>query len=419
MGFYNLLADRTRCMSRSAIREILKVASQPGMLSLAGGVPAPASFPLELIDELCGIVIRKYADQAFQYGLTEGFAPLRQALVKHLIHRGIEVSEENLLVTTGSQSVLDAVGKILISRGEVVGVESPTYLGALQAFAPYEPLYASIPCDEGGVIPEALEQLLRHQVIKFIYLVPTFQNPTGRTLSLDRRRSIAALIKHYGALLVEDDPYSDLRYEGVSVPSIKSLAPDNVVYIGSLSKVFAPGLRIGYCAAPEPILNWLTLVKQGVDLHTSTFNQALAAEYLEGGHLQHHLPRILDLYRPRQVAMLKALSRYMPAGIRWSHPEGGMFVWVEGSETTRFDMVYQNAIRRHVAFVPGHFFFAEPGTGMNTMRLNFTMVTEEEIDKAVRILGHLLRTQEPGAYDLELRLVERQQNASCTGAEVF
>ena len=419
MRFEKLLAHRTRHMSRSAIREILKVASQPGMISLAGGIPAPASFPLDLIGDLSRQVIDTYADRAFQYDLTEGFMPLRQALAAHLTGRDIHVSGETILITSGSQGVLDAIGKILVSPGDGVGLESPTYLGALQAFSPYEPSYAAIACDNDGVIPEALEQVLAKGRVKFIYLVPTFQNPSGRTLPLDRRRAIAALIERYDALLIEDDPYSDLRYEGHTLPPLKSLAPDHVVYVGTLSKVFAPGLRIGYCVAPEPIRNWLVLVKQGVDLHTSTFNQALAAEYLAGGHLQRHLPHILDLYRPRQQAMLTALDRHLPDGFEWSHPEGGMFVWVEGPRGFDMGNVYRTAVQRQVAFVPGHFFFPEAGQGRNTMRLNFTMPGADEIDRAIQIVGDIIREHRDRAATAPSGGAKWQQNAPCAGIEIF
>jgi 2-aminoadipate transaminase len=419
MQFEKLLAHRTKHMSRSAIREILKVASQPGMLSLAGGIPAPASFPLELIGDLTRKVIDKYADQAFQYGMTEGFMPLRQALATHLTERDIHVPGETILISSGSQGVLDAIGKILISPGDTVGLESPTYLGALQAFTPYEPRYTAIDCDEDGVIPEALEQVLAEGCIKFIYLVPTFQNPSGRTLPLDRRRAIATLITRYNALLIEDDPYCDLRYEGNALPPIKSMAPEQVVYVGTLSKVFAPGLRIGYCVAPEPIRNWLVLVKQGVDLHTSSFNQALAAEYLEGGHLKQHLPHIIEIYRPRQKAILEALERYLPVGFQWSHPEGGMFVWVEGPEGVNMAEIYQAAVRRQVAFVPGHFFFAKPGDGQGTMRLNFTMPSPDEIDRAIQILGEVIRESSWRQESYESRGAEWQQNSPRAGLEVL
>lgn len=387
-----LLAKRTTHMSRSAIREILKVASLPGVISLAGGVPAPDSFPLELIHRLCETVIQKYGAHAFQYDLTEGFSPLREALAVYLRGRGIHVPGEDILVTSGSQGALDALGKILISSGDMVAVESPTYLGALQAFTPYEPCYAAIPCDADGVIPDGLEEILIRQPVKFIYLVPTFQNPSGRTLSRKRRQAIAVLLERHDTLLIEDDPYCDLRYTGQAIAPIKSFAPDRVVYVGTLSKVFAPGLRIGYCLAPEPIHNWLVLAKQGVDLHTGTFDQALAAEYLQGGYLEQHLPRILDLYRPRRIAMLEALADFMPAGFRWSQPEGGMFVWVEGPPDLNLAEVYPEAVQQQVAFVPGHFFFTEPGAGLNTMRLNFTMPAPDEIRAAVQTLGTLVRS---------------------------
>ncbi len=250
MNVQNLLARRTQHMQVNAIREILKVASQPGMISLAGGIPAPESFPLELIAELNARVLATYATDALQYGLTEGFPPLRQALADRLARKGIPAGPDDVLVTSGSQGVLDAVGKTLISPGDRVAVESPTYLGALQAFTPYEPEYVALACDDEGLLPESLKEALARQPVKFVYLVPNFQNPTGRTLSMPRRRAVAEIIQRYDTLLVEDDPYGDLRYEGEPLPALKSLAPDHVVYIGTLSKVFAPGLRLGYCVAP-------------------------------------------------------------------------------------------------------------------------------------------------------------------------
>jgi len=340
MEFDKLLADRTRTMDVNVIREILKVVSQPGMVSLAGGIPAPESFPLEIIHDLTSIVIDKYASNAFQYDSTEGFGPLREILVDYLQPKGIQSNKEEILVASGSQGVLDALGKVLISKGDKVAVEAPTYLGALQAFSPYEPEYIRLDTDDEGLIPQALEKVLDDGGIKFIYLVPTFQNPTGRTIPLERRRNIAAIIKKYDALLIEDDPYSSLRYRGTEIPAIRSLAQDNVVYISTLSKVFAPGLRIGFCVAPPLIRKWLVIVKQGTDLHSSTFNQALAAEYISGGFLAQHLPKIIDLYRPKQEAMLTALDKYFPDNFNWSQPEGGMFIWAEGPATFDMETLY-------------------------------------------------------------------------------
>ena len=383
-------ATRTAKMQLNAIREILKVVNRPGMVSLAGGIPAPESFPLALMQELTTTVLQKYGATALQYDATEGFPALRVALSDHLATKGVQATAEQILIFSGSQGVLDGLGKILITPGDAVAVEAPTYVGALSAFNPYEPAYVQIATDEQGIIPTALEAVLRRQPIKFIYLVPTFQNPTGRTLSLDRRQAVARLIQQYGVLLVEDDPYSDLRYSGEALPPIKTFAPDHVVYVSTLSKTFAPGLRIGFCVAPPEIYRWLVVAKQGVDLHTSTFNQALAAEYLTGGYLQQQLPKILAIYQPRQQAMLAALDRYMPSSFQWSQPEGGMFLWLEGPEGLDTEEIYWRAIERQTAFVPGKFFYAEPGVGNATMRLNYTMANEERIDWAVRTLAEVI-----------------------------
>jgi 2-aminoadipate transaminase len=380
-------------MGASAIREILKVVAQPGMVSLAGGIPAPESFPLEIMQELTQRVIDAYGPAAFQYDRTEGFIPLCEALVGHLAAKSVQASADEIIVASGSQGVLDAIGKLVISKGDPVAVEAPTYLGAIQAFNPYEPEYVNMETDDQGLIPASLERVLRTTPVKLIYLVPTFQNPTGRTIPLERRVEIARLIQQYNALLVEDDPYSDLRYRGEPVPPIKSLAPDHVVYASTLSKTFAPGLRIGFCVAPPTIRRWLVLVKQGVDLHTSTFNQALAAEYISGGYLQQHLPKILSLYRPRQEAMLAAMDRYFPAGFHWTQPEGGMFLWAEGPEGLDAVEFCECCIECNVAFVPGKYFFTEPGAGLATMRFNYTMIDEAAIDAAVRTVAEVFEEQ--------------------------
>jgi 2-aminoadipate transaminase len=271
-----------------------------------------------------------------------------------------------------------------------VAVEAPTYLGAISAFDPYEPAYVRLESDNDGLIPESLGAVLEKVNVKFIYLVPTFQNPTGRTLPLERRKRIAGILQTHGALLVEDDPYGDLRYRGDAIPPIKSFAPDHVVYIGTLSKILAPGLRTGFCVAPSPIREWLVRVKQGTDLHTGTFAQAISAEYLAGGYLEEHLPHILSIYRPKQTAMLKAMEDHFPGFFKWSRPEGGMFIWAEGPAGLDMEEVYHEALRRNVAFVPGKHFYADGMKGPATMRLNFTMSAESDIEKAIRILGEVL-----------------------------
>ena len=394
MNYQNLLARRTQRMHVNAIREILKVASQPGMISLAGGIPAPESFPLEVMAALNDRVLTTHAANAFQYGPTEGFPPLREALSVRLAARGIQARTDDVLITSGSQGVLDAIGKTLISPRDSIAVESPTYLGALQAFTPYAPAYQSLVCDDDGLIPDSLEELLNRRPVKFVYLVPNFQNPTGRTLSMTRRRAVANLIQKYGTLLIEDDPYGDLRYEGTTLPALKSLAPENVIYIGTLSKVFAPGLRLGYCVAPVPLQNWLVLVKQGVDLHTGTYSQALATEYITGGHLDRHLPRIIDLYRPRKEAIINALAQTFPDGFHWSRPEGGMFVWVQGPAGMDMQAIYTRAVKNGVAYVPGQFFFVDQDQGRHTLRLNFTMADDVTLKRAVELLADVMRSGE-------------------------
>ncbi len=385
-----ILASRTKNMGASAIREILKVVMQPGMVSLAGGMPAPEAFPTELIIDLARTVLEKYSSRALQYGTTEGFKPLREQLASYLSGVGVTADADEINITSGSQGLLDCLGKVLISPGDKVVVESPTYLGALQAFAPYGPDYIELETDSEGVVPDSLEKILWEHKVKFVYLVPTFQNPTGKTIPVERRQKIASIIRERGTLLIEDDPYSSLRYRGTAVPPIHKFAPDQVLYTSTFSKTFAPGLRIGYYTGPEFIRKWLVLAKQGVDLHTSTLNQALASEYLAGGHIQAHLPKIVNIYRPRQEAMLEAMEKYFPRTFNWTKPEGGMFIWVEGPKDLDLDPIYQQAVGEKVAFVPGKYFFALPGSGKQTMRLNYTMKDEDTITGAIRTLGAIL-----------------------------
>jgi 2-aminoadipate transaminase len=396
MEYHSLLAGRTKQIGASAIREILKAASKPGMISLAGGIPAPESFPIEIIGKLSNKIMDTYGSSAFQYDLTEGFHPLRTALSTYLADKGISAKPDEILITSGSQGALDSIGKILISPGNGVAVEAPTYLGAIQAFNPYEPQYINLDTDDDGLIPASLEKVLSSHRVKFVYLVPTFQNPTGRTIPLERRREIASIIIKNDVLLVEDDPYGELRYHGDDIPSIKTMAPDHVIYISTLSKVFAPGLRIGFCLAPEAIKKWLVIAKQGVDLHTSTFNQALAAEYISGGYLKKTIPKIIRIYQPKRDKMLKALDRYFPEELHWSRPDGGMFLWAEGPAGMDVQSVYQESLQNNVAFVPGKYFYTTKGKGLETMRLNFTMATESAIDYSIKTISKILKDRIQG-----------------------
>jgi 2-aminoadipate transaminase len=393
MNCDRILATRTSRIRASAIRELLKLAANPDLISLGGGLPSPDSFPLDLVMELTEKVVKKYGSTALQYDTTEGFTPLRKALIDYVKTKGVDAGLENIYITTGSQGFLDAIGKLLITPGDYVAVEGPTYLAALQAFNAYEVNYAQMQTDEEGVIPASMEEMIQSYPVKFVYTIPTFQNPSGKTIGVQRREQIAEIILKHDVLLIEDDPYSALRYKGEKLPTIKSMAPDNVIYASTFSKIFAPGLRIGFFVAPEILGRWLVLIKQGVDLNTCTFTQALATEYLTGGYVSDQVQKIINLYHPKLETTLKALADNFSSDFKWSEPEGGMFVWVEGPGGMDMEAVYKRAIEKGVGFVPGKFFFPNPDDGIETMRLNFTNIAEEQIKQAIKILALVIKEE--------------------------
>lgn len=375
----------------SALSELLRVAADPKIISLAGGLPAPESFPLKIIGKLNKLVLKKYGTSAFQYGPTDGVNIIKEEISIWLKERNMNVLTDNIGITSGSQGALDTLGKIFIETGDIIAVESPTYIGAIDAFAPYGPTYAEIASDENGVIPESLAKILQTRKVKFVYLIPTFQNPTGRTISWQRRKQIAKIIKKYDVLLVEDDPYHSLRYRGKSIDPIQTMIPDQTIYLCTFSKVLTPGFRIGFYCAPPDLAKLMTAAKQSVDLHTNSYGQYLAAEYLKTGDLKKHLPKILTMYKSRQEVMFTALKKYFPTTFSWTYPEGGMFVWIVGPKNFDASKVYWKSIKNHVAYVPGTYFFAHPGEGKNTMRLNFTNVSEKQIDLAIKKLSEVIK----------------------------
>jgi 2-aminoadipate transaminase len=392
MNTKSLISKRAKVMTYSALSEILRVAGKPEVLSLAGGLPAPVSFPLSMIDKLSHQVITKYKGAAFQYGPTNGAEPLRKAISIWIKERHMKVDPDNIGITSGSQGGLDCLGKIFINEGDILAVESPTYIGAVDAFAPYGPKYAEIETDEQGAIPASLEKILKTKKIKFVYLVPTFQNPTGKTISWKRRMEIAKIIKKYNTLLVEDDPYNSLRYKGKAIDPIQTLIPENTIYLSTFSKVLSPGLRIGFFVAPPDVSRLMVAAKQSVDLCTSSFGQYVAAEYLATGNLKKHLPNILKIYKSRMETMLASMNKYFPKSFSWTHPEGGMFIWVEGPRNFNATKLYWKAIEKNIAYVPGTYFYVEQGEGKNTMRLNFTNVDEDKIDMAIKKLAEVIKS---------------------------
>jgi 2-aminoadipate transaminase len=395
-------AQRTQRMTSSIIRELLKFTEKPEIISFAGGLPAPDVFPVEAFAAAATRVLRDFSAQALQYGTTEGYQPLREFLARFSSRSGVEVTPENILVTTGSQQALDLLGKVFINPGDRILVEAPTYLGALQAWNAYGAEYVSVPMDEDGMVTDALEEALRTGP-KFIYVLPNFQNPTGVTLSMARRQQLIQLADRYGVPIVEDDPYGQLRYEGEALPSIVTLDSryrnqcnncyqGNVIYLSTFSKTLAPGLRLAWVVAPVQVISKLVQAKQGADLHTSTFVQMLAYEVARGGFLDQHVQLIREVYGKRRLLMLDAMQAEFPPQVTWTRPKGGLFLWGMMPEGMDAKEVLKAAVDRKVAFVPGEAFYPY-GEGRNTMRLNFSNASEENIRIGIARLGKVLHEQ--------------------------
>ena len=384
------LARRAAAMNPSAIREILKLAERPGMISFAGGLPAPATFPVEAMRAACERVLQSDAGarQALQYGASEGYGPLREWVAGDLGRQGLTgVDAARVIITTGSQQGLDLVAKVLIDAGSRVLVESPTYLGALQAFAPMQPQFAAVDCDAGGPRPEALARAASGA--RFAYLLPNFQNPTGRSIDAARRADLVGAATAAGLPLVEDNPYGELWFDAPPPPPLAALDPEGVVYLGSFSKVLAPGLRLGYLVAPRALFEPLLHAKQAADLHAPSFNQRLVHEVVVDGFLERHVPAIRARYRAQRDAMLAALERHFAgSGVRWNRPAGGMFLWLELPDGLDAGALLAAALARGVAFVPGAPFFVEPGAAARcSLRLSFVTADAAQIEAGICALA--------------------------------
>lgn len=387
-------------MGSSIIRELLKWTEKPDIISFAGGLPAPEVFPLKEFREACNYVLDNCGPQALQYGTTEGYMPLREMIARHTSRYGIEITAENVLITSGSQQALDFIGRLFINNGDHILVESPTYLGALQAWNAYGAHYVSVPSDEDGMVVSELEKGLRAGP-KFIYILPNFQNPTGTTLSLERRHKLVELADKYGVPIVEDDPYGQLRFEGEHLPSVVSLDNEyrglngshyagNVIYLSTFSKLLAPGLRLAWIIAPPEVIRKLVMAKQAADLHTATFNQFVAYEVGKGGFIDEHVKYIRQVYKERRDVMIETMEELFPREVHWTHPQGGMFLWGILPEGMDSADVLKVAIERKVAFVPGGPFHPNGG-GNNTMRINFSYSNPETIREGITRLGFTLK----------------------------
>jgi 2-aminoadipate transaminase len=387
------MAQRAEKMNPSVIREILKVTEKPGIISFAGGLPSPLTFPIDAMREASERVLRDDGKAALQYAASEGYAPLREWVAQDLLKQGMHVSPDQVLITTGSQQGLDLVAKILIDAGSRILVETPTYLGALQAFTPMEPVAVSVNSDDHGVDPADLRAKVGTGADKarFVYLLPNFQNPTGRTMTEERRAAVAQVAIESGLPIIEDNPYGDLWFDAPPAPSLSSRHPDGSVYLGSFSKILAPGLRLGYLVAPTALYPKLLQAKQAADLHTPSFNQRVVAEVLKDGFIERHVPTIRALYKQQCEAMLAALDREMAGlGLSWNRPVGGMFLWVQLPKGLKAIPLLAKAVEKGVAFVPGSAFYAE-GADESTLRLSFVTATVDQINTGMTALAAAIR----------------------------
>lgn len=398
MQWNTFFSQRTALITRSAIRELLKFTSQPDVISFAGGLPAPELFPIERMRQATETVLTQHGPEALQYSTTEGLPELRSFLAQRLSSETLHVKPENILIVTGSQQALDLLVRIFVNEQDRVVLENPTYLGMLQALKPYDLTYLPVPTDAHGMQVEGLPALLR-QHPSLLYTVPTFQNPQGTTLIKGRRLELIHLLEHAPVPLVEDNPYSELRYEGEDEPSLlevearalgSSELDGRVIAVGTFSKILSPGLRLGWAAAPPPVIEKLVTAKQSTDLHTSTFVQYLVQEVVRDGFLDTHIARLRTAYRERRDCMLAAMEHSFPEEVTWSHPAGGLFLMVYLPPTLDAQALLQEALVYKVAFVPGVDFHVG-NTGRNTFRLNFSNASPPMIEEGIKRLGHVLK----------------------------
>ena len=380
-------SQRAEQLQSSAIREILKITMRPEIISFAGGLPSPATFPVERMREAYDAVLTRTGKVALQYGPSDGYAPLREWIADSLSTSDCRIVPEQVLMLSGSQQGLDLLGKVLIDEGSKVLVETPSYLGALQAFSLYRPEFVSVATDEDGLVPEALDAV--GQGARLLYSLPNFQNPTGRSMTLDRRVALVEACARLRVPLIEDDPYGALSYNGEPLPKLLNMNPAGVVYMGSFSKVLTPGIRLGYAVAPVPLARKMEQAKQATDLHTAQLTQMVVHEVVKDGFLTEHIPTIRKLYAAQCQSMLDALQEFFPSGASWTRPQGGMFIWVTLPAHINSMELLEAAVAQNVAFVPGAPFYANT-PAPNTLRLSFVTVPPEQIRIGVEKLGRLI-----------------------------
>jgi 2-aminoadipate transaminase len=389
-----VLAKRTEQMKSSVIRELLKFTMQPDIISFAGGLPAPELFPVRDFQEACRYVLEHDPEHALQYGPTEGYAPLKDYLIESMAKYEIPAKRENILFTNGSQQALDLLGRILIDEGDRIVAGRPTYLGAIQAWNVYSPQYVTVPLDDDGMrMDELAKALAANPGVKFIYILPNFHNPAGVTIPLERRYTLVELAAKHGCLIIEDDPYGQLRFEGEDICPIAAMHKENTIYLSTFSKTLAPGLRLGWMVGPEQLIAKLVQAKQGCDLHSSSLIQYVAYDICSRGLVRTHVRRIRQVYRERRDAMLACMEEHFPPGVTWTRPQGGLFLWVRMPEPMDAEELLKVAVEEKVAFVPGRAFYPDGEHGRCCMRLNFSYASPEIAAEGIRRLGRAMKRQ--------------------------
>ncbi len=387
----SLYASRMGTIPKSFVREILKVTQDPEVISFAGGLPNPRFFPVREIAEAAAHVLARTDGSALQYGTTEGYAPLRDYIAqRYRQNEGLDVTADEILITNGSQQGLDLIGKVFINQQDDIAIERPGYLGAIQAFAVYEPRFHPVPLLADGVDIDRLTGILRAHRVKFFHTVINFQNPSGVSYSEGKRSTLAEILKEHDTIVIEDDPYKELRFEGAPKPSMRHRLDGNAILLGSFSKSVAPGLRLGWVCAKRETMEKLVVAKQASDLHSNSFCQRMLHRYLVSHDIDRHITTIRTAYKRQKDAMLAAIEAHFPAETSFTRPEGGMFVWVTLPDRLSALELFEHAVREKVAFVPGTPFFVDGG-GTHNMRLNFSNADEDKIEEGMARLGQIIK----------------------------
>jgi len=385
----NVFAARMQNTHKSFIREILKVTENAEVISFAGGLPNPRFFPVRAINDATNKVLAENGENTLQYSTTEGYQPLRSFIAQRYQKRGLNVDADQILITNGSQQGLDLIGKVFLDKNDGMVIERPGYLGAIQAFSMFEPQFHSVPLFEDGPDLDYLEAILKENRVKLMYIVPNFQNPSGITHSLAKRKELGALTSRYNLLVIEDDPYGELRFMGDDLPSVKLFNEDKTIMLGSFSKIVAPGMRLGWVCAPHDIMEKLIIAKQAADLHSNYFSQRVVHQYLCDNEIDEHINHIKDAYGKQRDCMVAMIDKYFPQYISCTKPEGGMFLWVTLPPTMSSLELFKLAASQDVAFVPGTPFYVDGG-GTNTLRLNYSNSDEYRIEEGIKRLGRCI-----------------------------